>query len=78
MPVDAVAVQLTVVVPRANVEPDGGVQTIVALSVAVTVYDTAAPAALVASAVMSAGSVSTGPVDTVTLNDPKPTFACES
>jgi hypothetical protein len=78
VPVEAVAVQFTVVVPIAKVEPDAGVQTTVALSVAVTVYETAAPALLVASAVIGAGKVSTGPFDTVTLNEPKPAFACES
>src|SRR5258708_1889104 len=78
VPVTAVAVQLTVVVPRAKVEPDAGVQEIVALSVAVTVNETAAPLGPVASAVMFAGSVSTGPLDTVTLNVPTPMLACAS
>jgi hypothetical protein len=74
VPVVAVAVQLTVVVPTANIEPDAGVHATVALSVAVTVYDTAAPAELVASVVIGAGNVSTGPFETVTLNEPKPAF----
>jgi hypothetical protein len=75
VPVVAVAVQFTVVVPSGKIEPDAGAQEMVALSVAVTTYVTAAPAALVASAVMSGGSVSTGPFDTVTLNVPIPIFA---
>src|ERR1700752_3085939 len=71
-----VALQLTVVVPSGNVEPDGGLQTIGALSSAVAVYVTTAPAALVASAVMSDGSVRVGgPVTTVTVNEPKPLLA---
>src|SRR5258708_34416667 len=75
VPVTAVAVQLTVVVPRAKVEPDAGVQEIVALSVAVTGNETAAPLGPVASAVMFAGSVSTGPLDTVPWNVPTPLLA---
>src|SRR5687767_15579339 len=64
-----VAVQFTVVVPSANVEPDGGVQTIVASFVAVAVNVTTAPSGDVASAVMFAGTVISGaaPLTTVTL-----------
>src|ERR1051326_5996670 len=71
-----VALQLTVVVPSGNVEPEEGLQTTGALSSAVAVYVTTAPAALVASAVMSDGSVSVGGlVTTVTVNEPKLLFA---
>src|SRR6476659_684270 len=71
-----VALQLTVVVPSAKVEPEAGLQTTGAFSSAVATYVTTAPALLVASAVMSAGSVSVGgPVTTVTVNVPTATFA---
>jgi hypothetical protein len=56
----------TVVCPTGNVEPDGGVHVTSTLpltrSVAVAVNETAAPEALVAVTVMSAGSVSTAGV----------------
>jgi hypothetical protein len=76
-PAASLAVQLTVVVPSGNVEPDAGVQAKLVtptLSVAEAEYETAAPAALVASAVMSDGTVITGGVVsacwvTVTVND---------
>ena len=62
-----VAEQFTVVVPRAKVEPDAGAHTGVIApsleSVAVAVKFTTAPLGLVASAVISAGSVSTGGAD---------------
>jgi hypothetical protein len=74
----SVAVQLTVVVPSANVLPealaqlvDTGLLTLLG-SVAVTAKVTAAPAPDVASVVMLAGTTSVGAVvsRTVTLNDP--------
>src|SRR5262245_60667488 len=65
-PAASLAVQLTVVVPSGNSEPDAGVQLTATgpstLSVAVTVYPTCAPPGSVASAVMSAGTVITGGV----------------
>jgi len=67
----SVAVHATVVVPRANSEPDDGVQTTTGVgskvSVAEGVNVTFAPAALVASAVMSAGTVTTGGVVSATV-----------
>src|SRR5437868_11853848 len=68
--------QLTVVVPSERVEPEAGLQTTGAFSSAVAMYVTTAPALLVASAVMSAGSVRVGgPVTIVTVNVPTATFA---
>ena len=64
----SVAEQLTVVVRMANVEPDAGTQTTDAVtspsvsSFAVTVKVTTAPSRVVASAVMFAGTVTTGGV----------------
>ena len=64
----SVAEQSTVVVRMANVEPDAGTQTTDAVtspsvsSFAVTVKVTTAPSREVASAVMSAGTVTTGGV----------------
>src|SRR5438034_1272048 len=61
----SVAVHCTVVVPSANVDPEAGAQVTVRLpsttSVAVAVNVTAAPEAAVASAMMSSGTVTTGP-----------------
>src|SRR5450759_3452920 len=58
-----VAVQVTVVVPMAKVEPEAGVQLTVAVSPASStavgvVYVTTAPAGLVAGTVMLAGAMS--------------------
>jgi hypothetical protein len=66
LPAASVAEQFTVVVPRANVDPDAFEQVTVGLvgfaSLAVAVYVTTAPALLVASAVTSAGRLSCGGV----------------
>jgi hypothetical protein len=72
----SVAVQLTVVVPMANVLPDGGVHVFVtpgALSVAVVTKDTTAPDGEVAFTIMFAGTVSDGGSvsTTFTRNDPE-------
>ena len=71
----SVTVQLTVVVPIGNVEPDGGTHTAAiepscgSLPFAVNV--TTAPSALVANLVMLAGGVKLGPLlVTVTVNEP--------
>src|SRR3954452_12722154 len=65
-----VAVQLTSVIVMPRSEPDGGVQTMLAFSVALTEYVTTAPAAPVASnTTTSSGTVSAGGAvgsDTVT------------
>jgi hypothetical protein len=82
----SVAEQSTVVVPSAKVDPDAGAQVTGSVpsttSVAVGVgKDTCAPAELVASAVMSAGTLEmTGAEElvTVTLNEPVPAFAAAS
>src|SRR5688572_7421462 len=72
----SVAEQLTVVIPRPNVEPEAGEQVTATVpatrSCAVAVNVTTAPAALVASTVMSAGRVRTGGVlsSTFTSNEP--------
>jgi hypothetical protein len=64
LPAASTAEQLTVVVPRAKVEPDAGEQVTTGFvgfaSLAVAVKVTIAPVALVASAVMSAGRLSVG------------------
>src|SRR5690242_12600264 len=71
----SLAEQTTVVVPRGNVEPDGGAQVTgtdpSTRSLAVAVYVPTAPAALVAASVVSGGRESTGGVvsTTVTLNE---------
>ncbi len=66
LPAVSVAEQVTVVVPSGKVLPDAGIQTGViepsTVSVAVAVNVTTAPAELVASAVISAGTVTTGSV----------------
>src|SRR5262249_3827843 len=72
-PAASAALQLTVVVPFGNVEPDAGVQPKLVTptaSVAFAVYVTAAPDAPVLGTVMLAGTVMTGAVlsATVTLN----------
>src|SRR3990172_10066734 len=75
-PESSVAVQLTVVVPSGNVEPDGGEQTTVGVvsmrSDAVTENVTTAPEGPVAGTVMLPGNVSVGGVVsvTVTVKDP--------
>jgi hypothetical protein len=60
LPAESAAVQSTVVVPSANVEPEIGVQPNVGAgsttSTAEAGYVTTAPAALVASTVMSSGA----------------------
>ena len=67
----SVAEQVTVVVPIGKVLPDAGVQTGViepsTVSVAVAVNVTTAPAELVASVVISAGTVTTGAVVSTTV-----------
>src|SRR5436305_4795860 len=76
-----VAVQPTVVSPTPNVDPDAGEQTTVASELEVAVNVTAAPAPLVASAVMSFGTMSVGavaPPVTVTRNVPETLLAFES
>src|SRR3989454_12083718 len=71
----SVAVHVTVVAPNGNVDPLAGVQLAATLpssrSVAEAVKVNTAPAALVASTVAFAGTVTTGPVVsfTVTVND---------
>src|SRR5688500_8733752 len=83
-PALSVAVQLTVVIPSANVVPAAGVQAgVIAPSTrseAVAVNETAAPAAEVASAMMLSGSVSIGGVvsTTFTLNDAVASFPAAS
>jgi hypothetical protein len=73
--VPSVALQFTVVDPRANVVPESGVQLTgtdeTTASAAEAEKLTAAPAALVAGCTMSAGSDKTGPCEswTVTAND---------
>src|ERR1051326_6955468 len=78
LPCESVELHETTCVPSEKTEPDGGVQVTEVLrstrSVAVTVKLTVAPAGLVASAVMSAGTLTVGGVvsTTVTLNEPVP------
>ena len=71
LPAVSVAEQVTVVGPSAKVLPDAGVQTGViepsTVSVAVAVNVTTAPLGPVASAVMSAGTVTTGSVVSTTV-----------
>src|SRR5262245_31492656 len=81
----SVALQVTVVCPIANVDPDAGLHGAVSgpsmLSVAVAFgYVTATPPGLVASARWFGGGVTTGFVVscTVTLNDFVAELACES
>jgi len=68
-PCASVALQMTVVVPTGKVLPDLGLQLGVSgpstLSVALAVYDTGRPLALVALTVMSAGTATTGGVVSV-------------
>ena len=72
------AVQLTGVVPNGNVAPLAGVQVTATTPSTASVADAlklnAAPVALVASTVAFAGTVTTGPVVsvTVTVNDAAP------
>src|SRR5438552_2029671 len=74
LPCASTAVQVTVVVPRGNVEPDGWSQITVSgpstASKALAVKLTVAPSGPVASATMGSGRVSTGGVvsTTVTVN----------
>nr|WP_238145304.1 hypothetical protein [Antricoccus suffuscus] len=83
-PAASVAIHDTVVVPRANVDPEVGVQTTTGLgstsSVAVTANVTGAPSAPVASATMSVGNCRTGAVESVTVteNVPVPVFPAAS
>jgi len=71
LPAPSVAKQVTVVVPRGNVLPEAGVQFGISApltrSVADAVKLTTAPEALVASAVMGAGTVTTGFVVSLTV-----------
>src|SRR5438309_5539053 len=75
MPAEFIAVHVTLVLPNANVEPETGVHVtvgVLTISVAVgVVYVTAAPAELVASAVISLlGAIVDGVVSrTITSND---------
>ena len=76
-PPRSVTVQFTVVVPIGKVDPDAGAQIAAIVtssrSVPLAVNVTAAPAALVAGVVMSAGGVKLGPLFdtvTVTVNEP--------
>ena len=83
-PRGSVAVQVTVVVPMANVGPESGVQIGVTdpatMSKAVAVKETSAPEEPVASATRSAGSVNTGGVVSLTVTEKslEPKFPCES
>src|SRR5438477_7039547 len=80
---ESVAVQFTVVVAMANVEPEAGVQTTPTtpstMSDAVAVNVTAAPLEPVASVVIFAGRLSDGGVvsRTVTVNEPVLVLLCE-
>src|SRR5690349_4006785 len=80
----SVPVQDTVDVPSGNVAPDAGTQPKDGFgsttSAAEAAYVTAAPLALVASAVMSSGSVRLGPTEsrTVTTNEPVVVSPAES
>src|SRR2546422_4363482 len=80
----SVAVHVTVVGPNGNVDPLAGVQFAATLpssrSVAEAVKVNTAPAALVASTVAFAGTVTTGPVVsfTVTVNDSALWLPCAS
>jgi len=80
LPAASVAEQLTVVAVIPNVEPDSGAHVgetdVSTLSVALAVYDTAAPAGPVASAVMSAGSRSAGPSRSATVTTNWAELAC--
>ena len=71
LPEASVAVHVTGVLPSGNCDPDGGVHFTFGfgsmLSVAVTVYLTVAPFLLVANAVTTSGSLSTGGVVSPTL-----------
>jgi hypothetical protein len=71
LPRVSVAVHVTVVAPTGNVAPLTGVQLTATLpsipSFAVAVYVTIAPVALVASTLAFAGTVTTGPVVSVTV-----------
>src|SRR5712664_1573439 len=84
LPCASVAPQVTVVAPNGKVAPLAGVQLVAigpsSTSVADAVKVNTAPAALVASAVAFAGTVTTGPVVsvTVTVNVFVPTLPCAS
>src|SRR2546425_12825659 len=77
----SVAVHVTVVTPNANVAPLAGVQLTATTpskrSAAEAVYVNGVPVAAVASSIASGGTVTTGPVVsvTVTVNVLVPTFA---
>src|SRR5216684_3804898 len=80
LPAGSLAVQVTVVTPAGNVDPEAGLQLMVKVavslsgSVAETAYVTTAPLALVATAVMFAGRLRVGAVlsstTTVALAEP--------
>jgi hypothetical protein len=80
----SVAAQVTVVAPMGNVAPDAGVQLTGSdpstRSIAVAVYVTTAPLALVAAVVILAGTVITGGVVscTVTVKEACDLLLCES
>src|SRR2546428_10827722 len=84
LPCASVAMQVTVVAPNGNVDPLVGVQVVATLpsrrSVADAVKLKIAPAALVASTVACAGTVTTGPVVsvTVTVNEAALSLPCAS
>src|SRR5262249_38664745 len=85
LPAASVAEHVTVVAPSANVDPDAGTHVGVidpsTASVAdAPLYDTTAPAALVASAMMFGGTVTTGPVVswTFTVNEAEPVLVWAS
>jgi hypothetical protein len=86
LPCASVAAQLTLVAPSANVAPDAGRQAVLTvasrLSIADAVKLTTAPAALVASALIGLGTVTTGAVlstnVTVTVNVPLAVLLCPS
>src|SRR2546425_131346 len=84
LPCASVALQVTVVAPKGNVDPLAGVQLVATLPSSVSVADAvkvnAAPGALVASTVAFAGTVTTGPVVsvTVTVNDAALWLPCAS
>src|SRR3989442_15605595 len=84
LPCASVAVQVTVVAPNGKVDPLVGVHVVASLPSSRLVADAAqlnaAPVALVASTVACAGTVTTGPVVsvTVTVNDAALWLPCAS
>src|SRR2546427_7990631 len=84
LPWASVAVHRTAMVPRGNVDPEAGLQDTATdpstRSVAEGAKEAEAPDGPVASAIISAGSVSAGGVETwtITSNDPDATFPAAS